>query len=70
VIGARRREPKTLERPIHLDGFTGCTLHTTATRLVFADSKTGAHDIHLRRWIARGYRNLQFVGRSGSCSTA
>jgi DNA polymerase len=70
VMAAREeaRTAKTLDelRSI-LDGFTGCTLRATATRLVFADGNPQARVMFVGEAPGRDedIEGLPFVGRSG-----
>jgi uracil-DNA glycosylase family 4 len=70
VMAAREeaKHAKTLEelRSI-LDGFTGCTLRATATRLVFADGNPQARVMFVGEAPGRDedIEGLPFVGRSG-----
>jgi uracil-DNA glycosylase len=70
VMAAREeaKTAKTLEelRSI-LDGFTGCTLRATATRLVFADGNPQARVMFVGEAPGRDedIEGLPFVGRSG-----
>jgi uracil-DNA glycosylase family 4 len=70
VMAAREeaKNAKTLDelRSI-LDGFTGCTLRATATRLVFADGNPQAHVMFVGEAPGRDedIEGLPFVGRSG-----
>jgi uracil-DNA glycosylase len=70
VMAAREeaRNAKTLDelRSI-LDGFTGCTLRATATRLVFADGNPQARVMFVGEAPGRDedIEGLPFVGRSG-----
>ena len=70
VMAAREeaKNAKTLEelRAI-LDGFTGCTLRATATRLVFADGNPQARVMFVGEAPGRDedIAGLPFVGRSG-----
>jgi uracil-DNA glycosylase len=70
VMAAREeaKNAKTLDelRSI-LDGFTGCTLRTTATRLVFADGNPRARVMFVGEAPGRDedIEGLPFVGRSG-----
>jgi len=70
IMAAREeaKNAKTLEalRSI-LDGFTGCTLRATATRLVFADGNPQARVMFVGEAPGRDedIEGLPFVGRSG-----
>src|SRR5580704_1905625 len=71
AVMAAREEAKTAQtldqlRAI-LDGFTGCTLRATATRLVFADGNPQARVMFVGEAPGRDedIEGLPFVGRSG-----
>jgi DNA polymerase len=71
AVMAAREEAKTAKtldelRSI-LDGFTGCTLRATATRLVFADGNPQARVMFVGEAPGRDedIEGLPFVGRSG-----
>src|SRR5580692_9648739 len=70
VMAAREeaKDAKTLaELRSILDGFTGCTLRATATRLVFADGNPQARVMFVGEAPGRDedIEGLPFVGRSG-----
>jgi uracil-DNA glycosylase family 4 len=71
AVMAAREEAKTAktldELRSMLDGFTGCTLRATATRLVFADGNPQARVMFVGEAPGRDedIEGLPFVGRSG-----